>query len=149
MLTNNDRDIAVKEKSEEIDQITKILEDREKDFAQLTENLEKLEEVQTAVQKIMGSFSELYIKQLVTDAHKKIASEIKSFKETRESFDELISRLDKMAEVDVVVGAIEIATRDIKDSELSKNLDKLVSYIKENGTGDNSLVLLSRASWKW
>ena len=59
------------------------------------------------------------------------------------------SNTDELAEVNVITGALEIVARDSKDLKLKENLEKLISYINENGTGDNSLTLLSRASWKW
>lgn len=145
--------LTLESKSRKIDEIRSILKKQKTDFELLSVVLEQLEEIQSTVQNIVTSFSvlspNLDFKKLLTTAHQEIVAEITDFDKTKEEVEELLAYLDKKMEIDVVIGAFEIITRDTKDSELAKNLENLIFQLKEYGTTDDPMTLLSRASWKW
>lgn len=148
-MANNIKEYTVGQKHQEIEKIMKLLEKYDRDFQKLGDNLEKLEELETTIKRILGSFSELGIKEIVKNIQEKITSEMSDFKKTKEDVEELIDGFEKQAEVDTVVNALDIAIKDSEDSKLKQNLENMISYIKENGTGNDSITLLSRASWEW
>ena len=137
------------EKSEEVDRIMNLLEKHANDVKKLCDGLKFFVEVDETIKRMTASFSNLNIKELLENIHETIKKDTSCFDEMRKEVDELLEYIEKEKEIDVIVGALEIIGKDTKNSELARNLESFVFYIKENGTGDDSMTLLSRASWKW
>lgn len=151
-MSSNTDELAVDKKSKEIDKIISILKTQRSNVWELKNNLETLERVENLIRKALESFKDFDFKEpmeIVRGVHDKIVHDISGFEQMKEEVDELVSHFDKQAEVDVIVGALEIIAKDSKEPKLKENLEGLIFYIKENGTGDDSIILLSRASWKW
>ena len=137
------------EKSEEVDRIMNLLEKHANDVKKLCDGLKFFVEVDETIKRMTASFSNLNIKELLENIHETIKKDTSCFDEMRKEVDELLEYIEKEKEIDVIVGALEIIGKDTKNSELARNLESFVFYIKENGTGNDSITLLSRASWKW
>ncbi|TSD02771.1 MAG: hypothetical protein Athens071416_516 [Parcubacteria group bacterium Athens0714_16] len=140
---------ALELKSRKVDEIRNILKKQKTDFELLSVVLEELEGIQTILQKILSSFSDVGAKEFVKSAHEEIRNEIADFGKTKEEVEELLAYLKKEQEINVVIGALEIVARDGKDPILKRNLENLIFHLKEYGTTENPMILLSRASWKW
>ena len=137
------------EKSEEVDRIMNLLEKHANDVKKLCDGLKFFVEIDEIIKRMIVSFSNLNIKELLENIHEKVKSETASFDQMRKDIDELLEYTEQEKEVSVITGALEIVARETKDTGLSKNLEDLIFYIKEHGTGNDSITLLSRASWKW
>ena len=111
------------EKSEEVDRIMNLLEKHADDVKKLCDGLKFFVEIDEIIKRMIVSFSNLNIKELLENIHETVKSETTCLNQMRKDIDEFLEYTAKEIEVNMIVGALEIVARETKDTGLSKNLE--------------------------